>query len=61
LTYYFPPGLGCFDLNPSGIGGEPYFLHWPEFAGLIIGVPLLALAMGFAVSWAISGFSHEPR
>jgi hypothetical protein len=35
---------------------------WPELIWLwMIGVPLFGLALGFAVSWVISGFSHEPR
>jgi hypothetical protein len=29
---------------------------WPDLLGWLFGVPLLVLVIGFAVSWAVSGF-----
>ena len=51
--------LKCYGFKPKGLSSE-FFVSWHDLLGLIIGVPLLVLALGFAVSWAVSGFRHQP-
>jgi hypothetical protein len=49
---------------PPGPAPDPLAPAWRDLAtttGVALGIPLVVLAFGHALAWALSGFSHQDR
>jgi hypothetical protein len=54
--YLIDDGLGCRDPNPNN---WPYVVTWLEFVGWMVAIPVLSLAAGLGLSWAVAGFRRQ--